>query len=81
MPITKTKTLTYQIKSVKITDIWDAEIEVAEMDGANELRRVTLYASVSECAPLISVQVAAGQTVQQAMGAVAYQIVQIKLGL
>lgn len=81
MPLSKTKTLTYQIKSVRITDIWDAEIEVAEMDGATELRRVTVTASPAECAPLISVQVAAGQTVQQAMGAVAYQIVQIKLGL
>ncbi len=81
MPLTKTKVLTYQIKQVKITDLWDAEIEVAEMDGATELRRVTVTASPAECAPLITALVEAGQTVQKAMGAVAYQIVKLKLGL
>lgn len=81
MPLTKEKTITYQIKTVKITDQWDAEIEVSEQDGPTELRRVTVTASTAECAPMIQAMVAAGKTVQQAMGAVAYQIVQIKLGL
>lgn len=81
MPLTKTKTLTYQIKSVKITDAWDAEIEVAEMDGTTELRRIIVTASTSEAAPLINAVVTNGSTVKAAMGAVAYQIVQTKLGL
>ena len=81
MPLTKTKTLTYQIKSVKITDLWYAEIEVAEMDGPTELRRITVTASTAEAAPLINANVAPATTVKAAMGTVAYQIVQTKLGL
>ncbi len=81
MPLSKTKTLTYQIKRVTISDLWDAAIEVAEMDGDTELRRLSVEASQSECAPLITAPLAAGQTVQQAMGAVAYAIVKTKLGL
>jgi hypothetical protein len=81
MPLTKNKTLTYLIKSVKITDLWDAEIEVAELDGATELRRVTVTASPAECAPLLGALVTPGKTAKETMGAIAYNIVQTKLGL
>jgi len=81
MALTKTKTLNYAIKRTIITDAWDAEIEVAEMDGEVELRRVTVTASTAECAAMLDVPVPTGQTVRQAMGGVAYAIVKTKLGL
>lgn len=81
MPLQKTKALTYAIKRTVITDAWDAEIEVAEMDGETELRRVTVTASTAECAAMLDAVVPDGQTVRQAMGGVAYRIVRDKLSL
>jgi hypothetical protein len=80
MPLTRTRTLTYKILAVTITADWGALFVVAEMDGDNELRRIDLAASPAECAPLLAAEPAGGQTLQQAMGGLAYTLVEQLLG-
>jgi len=76
MPITRTRTLTYRILAVTITAAWAAQFVVAEMDGAEEIRRLDLEATPEQCAPLLAAVPAVGQTLQQAMGVLAYTLVE-----
>lgn len=75
MPITRTRTLDYRILAVTITAAWGAQFVVAEMDGDLEIRRIDLEATPEQCAPLLTALPAAGQTLQQAMGGLAYALV------
>ncbi len=75
MALTRTRNLTYRILTVTITAAWGAQFSVAELDGADELRRLDLEATPEECASLLATVPDAGQTLQQAMGSMAYALV------
>lgn len=76
MPLARTLTLTYKILAVTITTDWGAQFVVAELDGEVETRRLNLEATPEQCAPLLASVPPAGQTLQQAMGALAYALVE-----
>lgn len=80
MPLTRTATMTYHILAVTVTADWSAQFLVAEKAGEVETRRLTMEATPAQCAPLLAAVPLANQTLQQAMGGLAYTLVEQLLG-